>query len=124
LDLLRSLLGEIGKLTANGYFRHNNTAGWTGLVLLGIHHLTEGLKGLAGDLLRRGLQRLVSGRLGAGVSDHCSRRSIDRSRGVARPAIFKAVEDPLKELNAEPKAGREQILEDVALQRIPGDRAC
>jgi phosphate:Na+ symporter len=29
------------------------------LFLLGIHHLTEGLKGLAGDSLRRTLQRLV-----------------------------------------------------------------
>ena len=33
--------------------------GGLGLFLLGIHHLTEGLKGLAGDSLRRALQRLV-----------------------------------------------------------------
>ena len=39
--------------------------GGLGLFLLGIHHLTEGLKGLAGDSLRRALQRLVSGRLSA-----------------------------------------------------------
>src|SRR5262249_39882405 len=39
-----------------------------GLFLLGIHHLTEGLKGLAGDALRRGLQRLASGRFSAVLS--------------------------------------------------------
>ena len=42
--------------------------GGLGLFLLGIHHLTEGLKGLAGDSLRRALQRLVSGRFSAVVS--------------------------------------------------------
>jgi phosphate:Na+ symporter len=42
--------------------------GGLGLFLLGIHHLTEGLKGLAGDSLRRGLQRLASGRFSAVVS--------------------------------------------------------
>ena len=42
--------------------------GGLGLFLLGIHHLTEGLKGLAGDALRRALQRLVGGRLSAVVS--------------------------------------------------------
>lgn len=42
--------------------------GGLGLFLLGIHHLTEGLKGLAGDSLRRALQRLVAGRLSAVVS--------------------------------------------------------
>src|SRR5262245_52002914 len=42
--------------------------GGLGLFLLGIHHLTEGLKGLAGDSLRRALQRLVSGRLSAVAS--------------------------------------------------------
>jgi phosphate:Na+ symporter len=41
--------------------------GGLGLFLLGIHHLTEGLKGLAGDSLRRALQRLVSGRFSAVV---------------------------------------------------------
>jgi phosphate:Na+ symporter len=39
--------------------------GGLGLFLLGIHHLTEGLKGLAGDSLRRALQQLVSGRFSA-----------------------------------------------------------
>jgi phosphate:Na+ symporter len=42
--------------------------GGLGLFLLGIHHLTEGLKGLAGDSLRRALQKLVSGRISAVVS--------------------------------------------------------
>lgn len=42
--------------------------GGLGLFLLGVHHLTEGLKGLAGDSLRRALQTLVSGRLSAIVS--------------------------------------------------------
>jgi phosphate:Na+ symporter len=39
--------------------------GGLGLFLLGIHHLTEGLKGLAGDSLRRAMQRLVSSRFSA-----------------------------------------------------------
>src|SRR5262245_11952545 len=39
--------------------------GGIGLFLLGIHHLTEGLRGLAGDSLRRLLQRLASGRISA-----------------------------------------------------------
>ena len=39
--------------------------GGIGLFLLGIHHLTEGLRGLSGDSLRRMLQRFVSGRLSA-----------------------------------------------------------
>ena len=42
--------------------------GGLGLFLLGIHHLTEGLKSLAGDSLRHALQRLVSGRFSAVVS--------------------------------------------------------
>ena len=42
--------------------------GGLGLFLLGIHHLTEGLKGLAGDSLRRTLQTLVSGRFSAVAS--------------------------------------------------------
>src|SRR5262249_53017175 len=42
--------------------------GGLGLFLLGIHHLTEGLKGLAGDALRRALQRLASGRFSAVMS--------------------------------------------------------
>src|SRR5262245_25011321 len=39
--------------------------GGLGLFLLGIYHLTEGMKGLAGDSLRRALQNLVAGRLSA-----------------------------------------------------------
>ena len=42
--------------------------GGLGLFLLGIHHLTEGLKSLAGDSLRRALQAAVSGRFSAVVS--------------------------------------------------------
>jgi phosphate:Na+ symporter len=42
--------------------------GGIGLFLLGIHHLTEGLKGLSGDSLRRTLQRFVSSRLSAVTS--------------------------------------------------------
>lgn len=42
--------------------------GGLGLFLLRIDHLTEGLKGLAGDSLRRALQTLVAGRLSAVVS--------------------------------------------------------
>src|SRR5262249_1435735 len=42
--------------------------GGLGLFLLGIHHVTEGLKGLAGDSLRRALQRLVAGRFSAVAS--------------------------------------------------------
>jgi len=42
--------------------------GGLGLFLLGIHHLTEGLKGLAGDSLRRALQTVIGGRLSAVVS--------------------------------------------------------
>src|SRR5215472_8360726 len=42
--------------------------GGLGMFLLGIHHLTEGLKGLAGDSLRRALQAMVGGRLSAIVS--------------------------------------------------------
>ena len=42
--------------------------GGLGLFLLGVHHLTEGLKGLAGDSLRRALQAMVGGRLSAIIS--------------------------------------------------------
>jgi len=45
-----------------------NLLGGIGLFLLGIHHLTEGLKGLSGDSLRRTLQRLISGRFSAVAS--------------------------------------------------------
>jgi phosphate:Na+ symporter len=39
--------------------------GGLGFFLLGVHHLTEGLKGLAGDWLRRALQTIVAGRFSA-----------------------------------------------------------
>jgi len=39
--------------------------GGLGFFLLGVHHLTEGLKGLAGDSLRRALQTIVAGRFTA-----------------------------------------------------------
>jgi phosphate:Na+ symporter len=39
--------------------------GGLGMFLLGIHHLTEGLKGVAGDSLRQALQKLVAGRFSA-----------------------------------------------------------
>src|SRR5215470_11127932 len=39
--------------------------GALGMFLLGIHHLTEGIKDLAGDSLRRALTRLVAGRVSA-----------------------------------------------------------
>src|SRR5262245_4082504 len=42
--------------------------GGLGLFLLGIDHLTEGLKSLAGDSLRRALQKLVSDRFSAVAS--------------------------------------------------------
>jgi phosphate:Na+ symporter len=42
--------------------------GGLGLFLLGVHHLTDGLKSLAGDSLRRALQTLVAGRLSAVIS--------------------------------------------------------
>src|SRR5215467_12373830 len=42
--------------------------GGLGLFLLGIHHLTQGVKGLAGDSLRRGLQKIVAGRFSAVVA--------------------------------------------------------
>src|SRR5262249_47176925 len=35
------------------------------------------------------------------------------------PAVFQALEESSKQLNAERKTGRERILEDVALQRVP-----
>jgi Na+/phosphate symporter len=44
------------------------TLGGLGFFLLGIHHMTEGLKSMAGDELRRVLQKFVSGRFSAIVS--------------------------------------------------------
>ena len=48
--------------------KYVTVVGGLGLFLLGIHHLTEGLKGLAGDSLRRALRAMVGGRLSAIVS--------------------------------------------------------
>jgi phosphate:Na+ symporter len=48
--------------------KYVTVVGGLGLLLLGIHHLTEGLKGLAGDSLRRALRAMVGGRLSAIVS--------------------------------------------------------
>jgi phosphate:Na+ symporter len=48
--------------------KYVTVVGGLGFFLLGIHHLTEGLKGLAGDSLRRALQTMVGGRLSAIVS--------------------------------------------------------
>src|SRR5262245_32545266 len=45
-----------------------NLLGGLGLFLLGIYHLTEGMKGLAGDSLRQALQKLVAGRFSAVLS--------------------------------------------------------
>jgi phosphate:Na+ symporter len=42
---------------------------------------------------------------------------------VSDPTIFKAMEDASKRLNDERKSGRDKILEDVALQRIPAETA-
>src|SRR6516165_2218529 len=69
--------------------------GGLGLFLLGIHHLTEGLKGLAGDSLRRAMQRLVSSRFSAVVSgaiftavkmapETTALKRLDTSRCIAR----------------------------------------
>jgi hypothetical protein len=52
------------------------------LFLLGIHHLTEGLKALAGDSLRRAMRTLVGGRLSAVVSGDLF--TVVRSRGHRR----------------------------------------
>ena len=41
--------------------KYVTVVGGLGLFLLGIHHLTEGLKGLAGDSLRRALRAMVGG---------------------------------------------------------------
>ena len=69
--------------------------GGIGMFLLGIHHLTEGLKGLSGDSLRRVLQKLVSGRFSAVVSGALL------TVATQSPAIFKAPEEASKQLSAE-----------------------
>jgi phosphate:Na+ symporter len=48
--------------------KYVTVVGGLGFFLLGIHHLTEGLKSLAGDSLRRALQAMVGGPLSAIVS--------------------------------------------------------
>src|SRR5215472_12411446 len=45
--------------------KYVTVVGGLGVFLLGIHQLTEGLKNLAGDALRRALQAMVGGRLSA-----------------------------------------------------------
>ncbi|HEY1381642.1 MAG TPA: hypothetical protein VGF55_32895 [Gemmataceae bacterium] len=47
--------------------------GRLGLFLTGIHRVTEGPKGLAGDSLRRARQRLLSGRLERDVAQNVGR---------------------------------------------------
>src|SRR5262249_40183017 len=61
--------------------------GGLGLFLLGIHHLTEGLKGLAGDSLRRALQRLASGRLSAVLSGAVFTAIIPSSTAALPPVM-------------------------------------
>jgi phosphate:Na+ symporter len=61
--------------------------GGLGLFLLGIHHLTEGLKGLAGDALRRTLQRLVGGHLSAIVSGVLFTAAIQSSTAASLTVI-------------------------------------
>ena len=39
------------------------------------------------------------------------------------PAVFMALEEASKQLSAERKAGREKLLADVALQRVPAATA-
>ena len=61
--------------------------GGLGLFLLGIHHLTEGLKGLAGDALRRTLQRLVGGHFSAIVSGVLFTAAIQSSTAASLTVI-------------------------------------
>jgi phosphate:Na+ symporter len=60
--------------------------GGLGLFLLGIHHLTEGLKGLAG-VLRRTLQRLVGGHLSAIISGVLFTAAIQSSTAASLTVI-------------------------------------
>src|SRR5262245_43408354 len=61
--------------------------GGLGLFLLGVHHITEGLTGLAGDSLRRGLQKLASGRFSSVASGALFTAVIQSSTA----AIFMAI---------------------------------
>lgn len=58
------LRGGLGRMASSAV----TVLGGLVLFLLGIHHLTEGLKALAGDSLHRAMQTLVGGRLSAVVS--------------------------------------------------------
>ncbi|MFU8893161.1 MAG: Na/Pi cotransporter family protein [Luteolibacter sp.] len=62
-------------------------AGGLGMFLLGIHHLTEGLKNLAGDGLRRALQKLVSGKL-SGVLSGAMFTAVVQSSSAAILAVI------------------------------------
>ncbi len=62
-------------------------AGGLGMFLLGIHHLTDGLKSLAGDGLRRVLQRMVSGRL-SGVFSGALFTAVVQSSSAAILAVI------------------------------------
>jgi len=62
-------------------------AGGLGMFLLGIHHLTEGLKSLAGDGLRRALQKLVSGKL-SGVLSGAMFTAVVQSSSAAILAVI------------------------------------
>jgi phosphate:Na+ symporter len=61
--------------------------GGLGMFLLGIHHITEGLKSLAGDSLRRVLQRLVAGRLSAVASGVLFTTAIQSSTATSLTVI-------------------------------------
>lgn len=61
--------------------------GGLGMFLLGIHHLTEGLKNIAGDGLRRALQRLVSGKL-SGVLSGAMFTAVVQSSSAAILAVI------------------------------------
>lgn len=61
--------------------------GGLGLFLLGIHHLTEGLKGIAGDSLRRTLQWIVSGRFSAVASGAAFTAAIQSSTAAILTVI-------------------------------------
>jgi len=62
-------------------------AGGLGMFLLGIHHLTDGLKSLAGDGLRRALQKLVSGKL-SGVLSGAMFTAVVQSSSAAILAVI------------------------------------
>lgn len=62
-------------------------AGGLGMFLLGIHHLTEGLKNLAGEGMRRALQKLVSGKL-SGVLSGAMFTAVVQSSSAAILAVI------------------------------------